>query len=190
MWYLRKYTNVITWCILFNFSWSIWSPIFNASKQQLQRSLRKNIGKLFYVKIQTWKISNNLNRRRNFDSCQKSLQLEYLFIISEIFLEFIYKLHVLKMSMKPNHPWNPNCLLTENESKNKKNSIKTTKFKFGFEKLKKKSLGKKPKQIMYDCHTERKENSWFFFDSVHNDPKNYFTFRTRLKNKITLPTIY
>ena len=101
---LRKYTNVKTWCILFNFSWSIWSPIFNASKQQLQRSLRKNIGKLFYVKIQTWKISNNLNRRRNFDSCQKSLQLEYLFIISEIFLEFIYKLHILKMSMKPNHP--------------------------------------------------------------------------------------
>lgn len=43
--------------------------------------------------------------RRNFDSCQKkSLQLEYLFIISEIFLEFIYKLHILKMSMKPNHP--------------------------------------------------------------------------------------
>jgi hypothetical protein len=35
---------------------------------------------------------------------KKSLQLEYLFIISEIFLEFIYKLHVLKMSMKPNHP--------------------------------------------------------------------------------------
>jgi len=42
--------------------------------------------------------------RRNFDSCQKSLQLEYLFIISEIFLEFIHKLHALKMSMKPNHP--------------------------------------------------------------------------------------
>lgn len=35
---------------------------------------------------------------------KKSLQLEYLFIISEIFLEFIYKLHILKMSMKPNHP--------------------------------------------------------------------------------------
>jgi len=35
---------------------------------------------------------------------KKSLQLEYLFIISEFFLEFIYKLHVLKMSMKPDHP--------------------------------------------------------------------------------------
>ena len=38
-------------------------------------------------------------------------------------LEFIYKLHVLKISMKPNPttPWNPNCLLTEkNESKKTK----------------------------------------------------------------------
>lgn len=35
---------------------------------------------------------------------KKSLQLEYLFIISEFFLEFIFKLHVLKMSMKPDHP--------------------------------------------------------------------------------------
>jgi len=37
--------------------------------------------------------------------------------------------------------------LTENESKNKKNSIKTTKFKFGFEKLKKNPWEKNPNKL-------------------------------------------
>jgi len=45
-------------------------------------------------------------------------------------------------------------------------------------------MGKKPKQIMYDCHTERKEKPLiFFFDSVHNDPKNYSTFSNKIKKQ-------
>lgn len=113
----------------------------------------------------------------------------------KFFLEFIYKLHVLKMSMKPNHPLKSQLSIDwKNESKNKKNSIKTTtKFKFGFEKLKKKSMGKKPKQIMYDCHTERKEKPLFFFSIRFTMTQKIIPlFRTRLKNKNkrTLPTIY
>lgn len=45
-------------------------------------------------------------------------------------------------------------------------------------------MGEKPKQIMYDCHTERKEKPLdFFFDSVHNDPKNYSTFSNKIKKQ-------
>jgi len=117
---------------------------------------------------------------------KKSLQLEYLFIISEFFLEFIYKLHVLKMSMKPNHPLKSQLSIDwKNESKNKKNSIKTTKFKFGFEKLKKKkSWEKNPNKLcMIVILREKKNPLIFFFDSVHNDPKNYSTFSNKIKKQ-------
>lgn len=137
------------------------------------------------------KIKKRIAKKKFRFLSKKSLQLEYLFIISEIFLEFIYKLHILKMSMKPNHPLKSQLSIDWNESKNKKNSIKTTKFKFGFEKLKKKSMGKKPKQIMYDCHTERKENPLIFFSIRFTMTQKIIPlFRTRLKNKRTLPTIY
>jgi len=126
--------------------------------------------------------------RRNFDSCQKSLQLEYLFIISEIFLEFIYKLHALKMSMKPNHPWNPNCLSTENESK--KNSIKTSNLRFGFEKLKK-IPGKKTQTNYVWLSYWEKRKLLIFFRFGSQWPKKLFHFSNKIKkNKRTLPTIY
>merc|ERR1712008_472212 len=56
--------------------------------------------------------------------------------------------------------------------------------KFGFEKLKKKSMGKKPKQIMYDCHTERKEKPLIFFSIRFTMTQKIIPpFRTRLKKR-------
>jgi len=45
-------------------------------------------------------------------------------------------------------------------------------------------MGKKPKQIMYDCHTERKEKPFIFFSIRFTMTlKNYFTFSNKIKKQ-------
>jgi len=124
--------------------------------------------------------------RRNFDSCQKSLQLEYLFIISEIFLEFIYKLHILNVNETQPPPEIPIVYWLKTKVKTKRIPSKQRNSNLAS----KNPWEKNPNKLCMIVILREKKTLDFFFDSVHNDPKNYFTFRTRLKNKITLPTIY
>lgn len=51
-------------------------------------------------------------------------------------------------------------------------------------------MGKKPKQIMYDCHTERKEKPLIFFSIRFTMTQKIIPlFRTRLKNQTKKPSL-
>jgi len=112
------------------------------------------------------------------------------------FLEFIYKLHVLKMSMKPNHPLKSQLSIDwKNESKKQKEFHQNNnEIQIWLRKIKKKIHGKKTQtNLCMFVILREKKNPWFFFSIRFTMTQKIIPlFRTRLKNKNkrTLPTIY
>lgn len=87
------------------------------------------------------------------------------------------------MSMKPIHPLKSQ-LSIDWKVKNKKNSIKTTKFKFGFEKLKNKIHGKKTQtNYVWLSYWEKRKLLDFFSIRFTMTQKNYSTFSNKIKKQ-------
>lgn len=179
------YTHYIRWII---------EP---KSKQKNYLLLQQHTTKTEKRNEKTWCLPWRKNKEKNCQEeisilVKKSLQLEYLFIISEIFLEFIHKLHVLKMSMKPNHPLKSQ-LSIDWKVKTKRIPSKQRNSNLASKNYKKKIPGKKTQtNYVWLSYWEKRKTLYFFSIRFTMTQKIIPLFRTRLKNNIkrTLPTIY